>query len=972
MIQKFTRGSKLKWLLSFLFFITTATGVLASHLRAGQITVVRESCSSRSVFIIITVYTKYVDPRTDVRFGEDGILSFGDGESIVVEGRDATPMPELGENVGYVRVAIPYTYSAPGSYLISYVEPNRNGGVLNMTDSFYTTFYLETRIDLAVLGCNNSPQLRIAPIDQACAGVAFFHNPGAFDDNGSNTPSDSLSYEMVIPFRDRGLPVIGYISPELMSSANELGGTPATFSIDPVNGTLKWDAPSQPGEYNVAFNVVEWRKISGVWRRIGHVRRDMQIIVNGNCKNERPLLDIPKDTCVVAGATLHEIIVGRDQSTGSGNVPDKLKIQGYSDIFQLEDNPATLDPWMTDDDDFIPTPPDLEVQFDWTTTCDHIRGQPYDVVFKITDQPETGGGPRLATFETWKITVVARAPILNTAVSQVPQRHVQLNWAPYECGSLIDLSPPLMQIWRRIDNTTFTPTNCDTGMPESLGFSLIATVPISQTAYLDTNNGQGLERGVEYCYRLVAIFPNRGAESLVSNEVCISPMQVAAPMITNVTVDKTSETDGEITVAWKAPLNPQFPIGEHEYQLQRLQGSSFMNVSPKITALTFTDGGGALNTKERQYSYRVMLYRQGETQPRDSSSVASSVWLVLSTGNRVIDLNWSADVPWSNQILRPGYEHVVYATQSLNPTTLAEFIDNPRTIEVNVSSDGFRYSDTGLDSTKTYCYAVMTRGSYGDDGQPPLENYSQINCAIPVVQEPPCSPEITAFLDSCDDYFASYACNSTVFQTLVRWSMPSDCANTINRYEVWRASTVDVDTEDYELVATVTDTFAVIGNLPSLANCFRIVAIDQSNSRSEFSNRVCQENCPNYELPNVFTPNGDKCNDFFSAFGITFNTPEVPEGDCSIPNSDEYIQRCARFVERVDFKVFNRWGKEIYDYIGQRGNENTIYINWDGRDKVGREIASGIYYYSADVTFDSTGPGGKTVKTIKGWVHLIR
>lgn len=960
---------KLKWLFSFLFLLITVTGAIASHLRAGQITVVRESCSSLSVFVIITVYTNYVDPRTDVRFGEDGILSFGDGESIVVDGKDATPMPELGPNVGFVRVAIPYRYGSPGSYLISYVEPNRNGGVLNMTDSFYTTFYLETRIDLAVLGCNNSPQLRIAPIDQACAGVAFFHNPGAYDDNGQDTASDSLSYEMVIPFRDRGLPVAGYISPEKMSTANELGGTPATFSIDPVDGTLVWDAPSMPGEYNVAFNVVEWRKIGGAWRRIGHVRRDMQIIVNGNCKNKRPLLDIPKDTCVIAGANINETIVGRDQSTGVGNIPDMLKIQGYSEIFQL-DNPATLTPWMTDSDPFIATPPDLEVEFNWNTTCDNIRGQPYDVVFKVTDKPETGGGPRLATFETWKITVVAPAPILNTAVAQVPQRYVQLNWTTYACGTLSDFSPPLMQVWRRVDNTSFTPTNCDTGMPESLGFTLIATVPISQTSYLDTNNGKALERGVEYCYRLVAVFPNRGAESLVSNEVCIAPMAVTAPLITNVTVDKTDAADGRITVNWKAPLNPQFPIAEHEYQLQRLQGSTYTNVNSRGTALTFTEA--FLNTKERQYTYRVMLYRQGQTAPVDSSSTASSVWLVLSTGNKEINLNWSANVPWSNQVLRPGYEHVVYITESINPATLAEFIINPRTIQVNVSANGFRYSDKGLDSTKTYCYAVMTRGSYGNDVDPPLENYSQINCAIPVVQEPPCEPEITAFLDSCNDYFASYACNSTVFQTVVRWSMPKNCNSSINRYEVWRASTVDVNTEDYELVATVRDTFAIIGNLPSLANCFRIVAIDQSNNRSEFSNRVCQENCPNYELPNVFTPNDDKCNDFFSAFGITFNTPEVPDGDCSIPVSDDYVQRCARFVERVDFKVFNRWGKEVYSYIGQRGNENTIYINWDGRDKAGREIAAGIYFYSADVTFDSTGPGGKTVKTIKGWVHLIR
>ncbi|HEU5290812.1 MAG TPA: hypothetical protein VFU05_09235, partial [Cyclobacteriaceae bacterium] len=68
----------------------------------------------------------------------------------------------------------------------------------------------------------------------------------------------------------------------------EAGNGPPTFSIDPIDGTLTWDAPGNAGEYNVAFIVKEWRKINGQWIEIGFVRRDMQIIVIADCRNERP------------------------------------------------------------------------------------------------------------------------------------------------------------------------------------------------------------------------------------------------------------------------------------------------------------------------------------------------------------------------------------------------------------------------------------------------------------------------------------------------------------------------------------------------------------------------------------------------------------------------------------------------------------------------------------------------------------
>ncbi len=970
-----------KLLLSFMLSLITITWANASHLRAGEITVERRNCNSRELWITITVYT---NTASDVKFGEDGILYFGDGTHIIVPRVENILQPQLGPNIGIASYTVRHTYGSLDSYLISYVEPNRNGGVLNMDDSFWTTFYLETRFSLAVVGCNFSPKLRIPPIDQACAGQAFYHNPGAFDFNPVG-PTDSLSYEKVVPYRDRGLPVVGYVLPNLLGTAQSESGGAATYSIDPVDGTMIWDAPKTPGEYNVAFNVVEWRKINGAWQNIGYVRRDMQIIVTGNCENLRPFLIIPDDTCVVAGAHISKEIEGYDRN----DPRNRIRLQAYSEVLEFppSKSPAKIIGDTVNYVEYLGADSTAGIIFDWNTICAHIKGQAYDVVFKVTNDPppypptpppDPHIPPNLATFASWKIAVIAPAPVLNTAVPQVPQRNVQLTWANYTCASIADQTTA-MQIWRRVDETSYMPGNCDTGMPEGLGFSLIETVPLTDTQFLDTNNGQGLERGVKYCYRLVAVFGNRGAESYVSNEVCIDPIDIAAPLITEVTVDRTGENDGEITVSWLPPLNnfelrPDVEFDEYEYQLQRKEGDEFISVSSKIAGtldstaiMSFMDAG--LNTLEEQYSYRVMLYIAGTPAPVDSSSIASSVWLNLTTANRVINLSWTATVPWSNQIQL--LKHAVHRGDE-GAVVFADL--NPVPIDsVEVTTEGLKYRDAGLDSTKVYCYAVVTQGSYGNDDArvpEPIINQSQINCAVPIITTPPCEPVIAAFGDPCKDFDSGiYACNSVQFSVTVRWSMPEgSCKEDIRGYKLFVATTDGGRFEPYNNGAVITDTFAIINGQAALAFCFKVKSVDRSGNESDFSKQVCSENCPNYELPNVFTPNGDGCNDTFDAYGFLYEEgEEAPTCD----TRDDDAGRCARFVDRVDFKVYNRWGKKIYDYIGQRGNENSIYIRWDGRDNSGKELASGIYFYSADVTFSSTTRGG-TVKTIKGWVHLIR
>ncbi len=209
MFQQFKRGFVLVFLTAFLI-----TGIskssLATHLRAGEIIVERVNCQSLTFKITITVYT---NTGSTVQFGGtqglDDLLDFGDGTQMLVPETPNTLRPDLGDNIGTASFTVFHTYAGPGKYLISYREPNRNEGVLNMANSVNTRFYIETFIDIDPFkGCNNTPQLLIPPIDRACPGVAFFHNPGAFDPDG-----DSLSYEMVIPFGDRSLTVAKYRDP---------------------------------------------------------------------------------------------------------------------------------------------------------------------------------------------------------------------------------------------------------------------------------------------------------------------------------------------------------------------------------------------------------------------------------------------------------------------------------------------------------------------------------------------------------------------------------------------------------------------------------------------------------------------------------------------------------------------------------------------------------------------------------------
>jgi len=944
-----------------LFLLSFPVSVWATHIRAGEITLRRLDCTALTFEVTINMYT---DTGSPIRFG-DGELRFGDGSPVFITPElPNTNPPGLGlpQGVAFVTFSMEHTFPGPGRYVISYLEANRNEGVLNIANSVNTTFYIETVIIIdPFLGCSNTPVLLVPPIDKACTGVAFFHNPGAFDPDG-----DSLSYEFTVPKKDKNSNAIGYLNPNNKTfydriglnygTANEAGNAQPSFEINPVTGTITWDAPGAPGEYNIAFRIIEWRKINGTWVEQGYVIRDMQIIVE-DCNNQRPELEVPSDFCVVAGEIINFDVFGTDPDF------DSVKIEAFSQIFSINPSPATLTPTPIK---FQFTAPGIKGRqtLNWETLCDHIKDQPYQITFKITDT----GQPALVQFKTVNIRVVGPAPIMEAPVLTLATRSAQINWEDYECES----QAVSMQIWRRVDSSTFVP-DCVTGMPDFLGFSLIGSVPIGTTTFNDTNGGEGLASGAKYCYRLVAVFPQPGGgESLVSQEVCLPPILADLPIITNVSVEVTGRTDGQILIRWVPPFEAdpvQFPP-PYTYELHRAEGfSGNINLTPAFpgrrsdTFFTETQ----LNTQDLIYNYRVTAYDDNNVKVGESAT-ASTVRLETASKFQRIDLTWNADVPWTNNSQSFPLHQIYRGPENATEAQMI-LID-----EVNVTQFAFNYSDSGqfnnepLQETQEYCYRVRTLGTYGNPLiAAPLENFSQIICATPNDEVPPCKPQFTMTGRDCKEFIESSACGDNLYSNTLSWQRPLDldCRDDIRNYKILMANRLSAE---FTEIAIVSDTFFVHSNLPSFAACYKIIAVDRAGNESEASDVFCFDNCPYYELPNVFTPNNDQCNDFFSAFSDRAVVGGEEEGPCG-QKSSELRKRCARFVLKVDFKVFNRWGKEVYRYSS--GGERTIYIDWDGHDNQGRELSTGFYYYSADVTFDMVDPAQQN-KTLKGWVHLVR
>ncbi len=902
--------------------------VNATHMRSADI-IVERVCGTLSYDITIIAY---LNSLSSTMFGTGSRIFFGDGTSFVVPQTPSTPRPDLGTNVSVAMFKIRHTYSTTGSFQVTYVERDRSTGVLNIANSHDVAYV--SMITIAVdniHGCNRLPVLQVVPLDRACSGKIFFHNPGAFDADG-----DSLSYEITTPATadlDGNFLPIQYDAPNASrfyidpTKGNEAGNAPATFGIDALSGLLTWDAPGAVGEYNIAFKIVEWRKeTDGTYTKLSTTVRDMQIIVE-SCNNERPGLNLSTQICVLPGTPVNEVIEGLD--------PDghDVKIEVFTELLDLTDNPAG----------FQPTPPEFrplpaEAFFQWTPSCADVRQQPYQVVFKITDNPPDG--PRLVSFATMNIRVQAPPPVF-LATLDVVRHHGVLDLQDFACPNAT-----AYQIWRKVGSFPYSGI-CQTGIPRNSGYQLIDEADIDTQTFTDTNFGLGLVAGAKYCYRVVAKIGD--TKSRVSEEHCIGPVQRDAPVITHVSVEETSN-EGSVRVSWRSPFDintTQFPepYQYHIYRADDFIGEQAITKRGMTTDTTFLET--PLNLEDSVFNYRIVLYSKpalsDEYVPVDTSAAASTVKLSAIAAENSITLHWRDSVPWSNVVPERPY-HVIYRSEGLvSGDKDLTFIDS-----VQIVDNGFSYVDEGIDPNKLYSYKIETRGTYGNPAIALQKNFSQRVSLYPLNTLKPCIPLVEIDALDCTNFIGEFGCSPSGLENKLTWTLDesSPCRIDVDYYNIYGLA--PGDTTKVFLQKSIFPLFTE-SNLTSVAKCYRVSVVDKSGQESKLSEIVCNDNCPYYSLPNVFTRNGDEFNETFSS--------RFPDDGC------------PRFVKAVDLIVYNRWGKVVYRY--NSSETNSIYIDWNGDGQDGKPLTTGIYYYVANVTFDVSDPL-KRQQEIRSWLHLVR
>ncbi|MES2560491.1 MAG: gliding motility-associated C-terminal domain-containing protein [Bacteroidota bacterium] len=879
-----------------LTFLLLGTDCYASHYRAGEITYAQ--VSGRRYRITATTYT---DPQSQAnQFTGTVTIVWGDGTSNVVTRTSLFIVSTTAQRNTY---EFEHEYQSDGVFIISLTDPNRVDGIFNINggQSGNTPFYVESMIRISsTIGNNQSPILTVPPLVDGCLQFLYLHNPGAYDPDG-----DSLAYTLSVPKQGTNNPVPNYETPRTSDS----------FAIDPFDGTLYWAKSIAPGIYNIAVKVSEFRN----GQLVGFVIRDMQIRIR-DCINDIPVLTTISNRCVVAGDSLSIPVSATDINV------QKITLLGFGAPFKVPNSPAILkqDPGL---------PNGLASgHFLWKTNCSHIRHSGYQTTIEAKDDYAISNGAGYTTFD-----VKVNGPAPQNVQTKQLGNGFRISWSKDVCQLA-----NRYKVYRRIDSSFWNHGTCETGIPASTGFTLIGEVKsnvfaTTDTSFYDDNKGEGLSPLVNYCYRIVAVFPPRSAngtiiggtasESYASIEVCDIIIR-SKPIIIEASVTTTHAINGALKLSWIRPDTLDTIVYKAPYRLvfkravytpastgpYTIIGTADYGTFAGISDSSLTDSN--LNTLNNQYIYKIELLYDSLGFPAfvDVSPTAASIYTkVYSTDNTNI-LTVIEKVPWTNNL---------YTIYRKNPVTSL--------FDSLASTQSRTFSDTGLINGVSYCYYIRSRGAYSFYNSILLNNSQEI-CGIPLDTVRPCPPLLTV-TPPCNVFNDS--------TNKLSWIPKPVCADDVVSYNIYYKK---LFTDPFVKIAGVnSQTLNYTDNREalkfSIAGCYSVTGVDSFNNESFLTDSVCIDNCPYYEIPNVFTPNGDGKNDLLKPFPY-------------------------RFIDHIKLRIYNRWGQMVYE-------TDNLNILWDGKDLDSKsDCSDGVYFYTCEV-FEQYLLELKT-RSIRGTIQLIR
>ena len=529
----------------------------------------------------------------------------------------------------------------------------------------------------------------------------------------------------------------------------------------------------------------------------------------------------------------------------------------------------------------------------------------------------------MVDFKTFNITVVPPPPLNVVAVPLGTS--IKVTWTKPSCQLSVGNKILKYCVYRKENCTPWTHANCEVGVPASTGYVKVGcTASLNDTTFLDTNSGNGLSQGTNYNYVVVAVYLD-GSESYASNQTNCIQLKRDVPILVNVDVQTTDVNTGSIFVRWIKPLlgindlDTNTITGPYEFRLTHHTGyagtfaqvysvtKTYFAALNQLSDTTFIHTG--INTQNNAHTYKIEFYANG--QFIGNGQKASSVFLSLTASDNQLKLNWQQQVPWTN--------NKYYIFRKTSSQTLFTLRD---------STNLLTYTDTGLVNGSLYCYKVQSKGQYSDPTIfNPLLNFSQEVCDKPKDTTPPCAPKLEIVSDCL------------VPSLMLTWNNPNNtCSDDVVKYHIYFAETEDEALQLIDSVKTLSDTILAFDNLTSIAGCYAITAVDSFANESSQSAKVCVDNCPEYELPNVITINGDGANDFFKA----------------IKN---------KFIKDIDLKVYNRWGTLVYE------TTDPAFL-WDGKVIQSKlQATEGTYFYVCQV--NEIRVKGIVPRDLKGFLQIF-
>ncbi len=866
--------------------------VFASHNRGGEITYVHLGGLTYE-FTITTCTDLGSATGTDrPELYIDFDLGTNDAQRDTFQRVTQTPLLLNHQKNIYVGI---HTFTSMGTHRITMEDPNRNAGILNVFpggNSEDIVFALETYLIISPFlgtGGNNSVQFNDCPCPLiGCVNKNYCYNPMAYDPDG-----DSLSFDLVPPLGIGANPLIMpnyYVYPDIVGGGN--------ISIDPIYGTVCWDNPSQGGEFNFTIKISEWR--NGFL--VGSVIRDVQLTIQTSCLNDPPEIDPIPDTCIKSGEELIVYVQGTDQNQ---DVID-LSMSGLP--FNLNNNPANFSS--------VPSTGISNGIFQWQTTCNQIQQSAYQMIVELEDN----GQPVFSDYESFSIKV--RPPTVTGISVQPIGSSVIIKWDKAICSNAVGYN-----VYRKTGITSNDQNCCDSPDLISSGMTLIdQKATINDTVSIDN---ESLTFGLSYCYVVTAIYDYGLVESCPSDTAC-TQLKKEVPIITNITVKNTDNINGIDSIVWLPPPDLdtlQYP-GPYLYEIyddldnlltQLPTNNYLLNMD---TNYLFTN----ISTTDTNRKYKLAIYYTHNNM--DSligfSSEASSLHLNTLSSDNKIELSWNEFVPWENQY------YFIYKSSSLNGAYT--FLD---------SVNNTTYSDSGLVNNVDYCYYIESYGAYLDSTiRSPLINVSQKVCDKPFDFTPPCPPTISSItLDSI------YECERD--KNVLFWTNPNNyCSDDAVLYSIYFSPFIDSGFNLISSISDINDTSFTHQNfyneISSLAGCYYITATDSLiySNESIPSDTICFDNCPNFVLPNIFTPNSDNTNDFFQAL--------VP----------------IKYVNEITINIFNRWGQEVY-------KTNDPEFKWNGDNMENNQpCPTGVYYFSCSIS--TIRLSGIENIELSGFLNLVR